>query len=422
MKYQKHTLSNNLTILTIPLPSTEAVMMMAMVHFGSRNEDTKHQGIAHFIEHMAFKGGKIYKNTMAISQAIDGAGGEFNAFTSEEVTAYHIKIAREQINVGLDVLADLVIYPKYPSAELAKEKGVIVEEINMYEDVPRYKAGLELAPLIYGDHPLGWSTAGVKQTVLALTPKDFNAYHKANYVGSNITVVLAGKISETDIKEVEKRFGQLPAGKLSSTNPPIESQTEAKLKAIKRKNEQTNLVFGIRALKISDPRRFTYKVLSTILGGNMSSRLFINIRERQGLCYYIYSDTEAFVDTGYFSISAGVDNKRVEIAVKSILKELQKIRDTKVTSDELERAKLYMIGKIKLGLEDSEEVARFFVSQQTLEKSVQTPEEMIEQIQLVKSTDIQKLVQEIFQAKNLNLSVIGPNLDEFRLQKVLNKL
>lgn len=422
MKHHKHTLPNNLTILTVPMPHTEATMAMAMVHAGSRNEDLDEKGLAHFTEHMAFKGGKLFKKPKDVAISVDGIGGDFNAFTAEEVTAYYIRAAKEHIQLSLDVLADLVIHPRFPTDELEKEKGVIVEEINMYEDMPKYKAEIELGSLIYKDHPLGWNIAGEKKTVTAFNRQIFTRFHQKMYVGHNITVILAGAVNDQAVKEVEKRFKVLPAGRPESHQAPIEDQVKPAIHLVNKTSEQTHLAMGIRALGITDPRRYIYKVMSIILGGNMSSRLFLNIRERQGLSYYISASTQAFTDTGYLEVNAGVDNKRVLVAIKSIMHELALMRDKQVTKEELDRAKEFMIGRIKLSLEDSEQIARLLVSQQVLENTIQTPEEIITGIKAVTVNQIQKLMQEIFQAKNINLSLVGPNLEESRLQKILNEL
>lgn len=422
MEYSRQFFKNGLTTLTVPMPQTEAVMMIAMVKVGSRNEKLAEQGLAHFIEHMAFKGGRIFKNAHQLSAAIDGVGGEINAFTTEEVTAYHIKIAREHLRLGLDVLSDLVIHPRFPAPELEREKGVIVEEINMYEDMPRYKAALEIGPLIYPNHPLGRSTAGTRQTITAFKRQNFLNFHRRFYTGTNITLILAGAVEVSDIEEVRKRFSSMPAGVPSKVTKPKEEQKKPAKVVVRRQSEQTHLVIGLRALKISDPRRHAYKVLTTALGGNMSSRLFFSIREKQGLGYYINANTQGFMDTGYLAISAGVDNRRFFQAVKSIIVELRDLKENKISPAELEKAKQYVIGKIKLGLEDSEEVAGFFASQQVLEGQIMTPQEMIEGVKRASVEDILLLSREIFQAKNLNLSVVGPVEDSPSISEILSEL
>jgi len=422
MNYQKYTLPNKTTILTVPMPHTEATMAMAMVHAGSRNEDPVEKGLAHFTEHMAFKGGKLFKKPKDVAIAVDGIGGDFNAFTAEEVTAYYIRAAKEHIKLSLDVLADLVIHPRFPSDELEKEKGVIVEEINMYEDMPRYKAEIKLGSLIYKNHPLGWNTAGEKQTVTAFDRQTLSRFHEKMYVGHNITVILAGAVNDQAVKEVEKRFKVLPTGQAESHQAPIEDQTKPAVHLTNKTSEQTHLAMGIRALNITDPRRYIYKVMSIILGGNMSSRLFLNIRERQGLSYYISASTQAFTDTGYLEVNAGVDNKRVLVAIESIMHELVKIRDKQVTKEELDRAKEFMIGRIKLSLEDSEQIARLLVSQHILENTIQTPEQMIAGIKAVTVNQIQKLTQEVFQAKNVNLSLVGPEQNRDKVLAILSAI
>lgn len=393
---------------------------MAMVKSGSRNENPTEQGLAHFTEHMAFKGARHFKNTHDLSSAVDSVGADFNAYTAEEITGYYIKVAKEHIGLGLDVLTDLAIYPKFPSKEIEKEKGVIVEEINMYEDMPRSKAQLELGPILYPHHPLGWSIAGTKKTVNSLARQNFLNYHQQMYAGKNMTVILSGSFADADVSRVEREFKVIKAGQRSQVSPPITAQKMPQVKLITRSSEQTHVAMGIKALNLSDPRHFAYKVLSTILGGNMSSRLFINLRDRQGLCYYIHSSTQSYTDCGHLEIDAGFDNKRVEQAISSIGRELVAMRDLAISDRELTKGKDYLIGRIKLSLEDSEEVAEYFISQQVLEEKILTPEQAIEEIKSVTIKQVKEIAGEIFQPQNFNLSLVGPFKDKIKIIDILS--
>lgn len=396
--------------------------MLAMVKSGSRNETKTEKGLAHFCEHMVFKGGKKFKNAQSIASAIDNVGGELNAYTSEEITAYYVKVAKEFIETGLDVLEDLVIYPQFQEAEIEKEKGVIIEEINMYEDMPKSKAQMELAAIIYPHHPLGWPIAGEKKTILGINRDNFKQYHHKMYCGENLVVILAGAVKEQDWQKVEKRFSGVPLGQIATTEKPLENQIKPKPKITNKKSEQTHLAFGFRSIPLADPNRFAHKILAVILGGSMSSRLFVNLREKQGLCYYIQANTETFTDSGYFNIAAGVDNSRALIAIKSIIEEVAKISHREITDQELKKAKELMIGRMKLNLEDSEQIAEYFITQEVLENQIQTPIQVAEQIRSVSKKQIKKLAEKIFQAKQVNLSWVGPKQDEEKILDLLQNL
>ena len=395
----------------IPLVSTEAVTTIVLMGVGSRYESNEQQGLAHFTEHMVFKGGRSYASAQAVSQALDAVGGEFNAFTSEEFTGFYTKTDKRHIELGLDVLSDIVLHAKFPEDELEKEKGVIVEEINMYEDMPMRNVHHLLASLVFGDTPLGRPILGTKESIADFTREDFVNYRKQFYRGSQCTVVIAGAVDPANGETlVSKYFAELASGE-PYRPVPATFQGPVRVALDVRKSEQTHLALAIQALQLNDPRKYALRTLATILGGNMSSRLFVSVREEQGLCYYVRAHTDSMVDTGTIVISAGVDNNRLPLAVSAIVKELQKLKDELVSDEELNRAKQYQLGKILLSLEDSEDVAEFYGLQHVLEGKIDSIDELERGIESVTAQEVLELAQKLFVNNGLRLAVSGPYED-----------
>ena len=415
----KTILANGLTAVIVPLQGTEAVTSIVFMGVGSRFESDAQRGLAHFTEHMVFKGGRKYLNAQAVAQALDAVGGEFNAFTGEEFTGFFTKTDSRHLELGLDVLSDMVLHATFPKSELEKEKGVIAEELNMYEDMPMRKVHNVLSSLVFGDTPLGRPIIGTKETTGAFTVEDFHNYRKQFYMGEQCCVVIAGSFGDSNPLElIEQYFGELPKGAAYTASAAVKQQGR-RVEVESKQSEQTHLVLATPGITMSDPKRHIFRTLTTILGGNMSSRLFVSVREEQGLCYYVRSVPDSYVDTGMVAISAGVDNNRLPLAVSAIVHELQKLRDTAVDPEELERAKQFQIGKLLLGLEDSEQVAEFYGLQQLLEHDIETPEQIKQSVESVTAEEVQQLARELFVASELRLAVIGPHQDAAALDLLL---
>ncbi len=413
------TLPNGISLVTIPLASTAAATILVFMGVGSRFESTNQLGLAHFTEHMVFKGGDRYPTAQAIAQALDAVGGHFNAFTSQEYTAFYTKVAAQDIAVGIDVLSDMLLHAKFPADELEKEKGVIVEEINMYEDMPQAKVDQVFSALSFGDTPLGRPIIGTKQSVTAFTSEDFLRYRQQFYKGSACTIAIAGSFNHDEVRAlVEEKFGAMPSGTAEVAEVARFAQ-HARVALETKQSEQTHLIVGVPAVDSMDDRYYVQKLLCTILGGTMSSRLFVSVREEQGLCYYVHASNETYQDAGMIVASAGVDNNRLPQAITAILKEFRKIREFGVTPEELERGKHYLSGATLLGMEDSFAVANYYAKQHQLEGTQDTPADALAKVQAVTAEDIQKLAHEFFTDAALRLAVIGPHHDVHALESLL---
>jgi predicted Zn-dependent peptidase len=412
-------LSNGISLVMVPLQGTAAVTCIVFMGVGSRYESDSQRGLAHFTEHMVFKGGRTFKTAQSIAQALDAVGGEFNAFTSQEYTGFYTKTSSEHLELGLNVLSDMVLHAHFPEEELVKEKGVIVEEINMYEDIPMRKVDNVLSSLAFGTTPLGLPVIGTKESVTAFTRDDFVNYRKEFYKGAKCTIVLAGAIDhEESARMVEQYFRDMPAGEAYEPEAAV-MQTE-RVRIEYKASEQTHLMLGVEGYALGHPKRFAYRLLSTILGGNMSSRLFVSVREEQGLCYYVRMSPDIYKDAGLLVASAGVDNNRLPQAVEAIIKEMQKVHDTQITEEELDRAKQFLLGRTLLGMEDSEQVAEFYGMQQVIEGKIETLESMEEAIRNVTAEEVFEVAKELFVTEGLRLAVIGPQKNEAELLQLLH--
>ncbi len=410
MKFQRKVLRNGLRIITVPMPSFESVTSLVMVGAGSRYETVKNSGISHFLEHMAFKGTKKRPSAIDISTLIDGIGGEFNAFTGKETTGYYIKSAVSHVDLCLDVLSDMLQNSKLDKIEINKEKGVILEEINLYEDTPSRKIGDIYERLLYGDTPMGWDIAGEKDIIRQINREDFQEYMQSLYSADNITVVVAGGINEDKTAElIEKYFGKMPKFDTLRYKRVVEKQEKPQVFIKQKTTEQVHIALGFRTVPLSHPDRYVLSVLSAILGGGMSSRLFHEVREKRGLAYYVRTASEQYQDVGNLVSTAGLDPKRVEEGIKVIVEEYGKISKLKgqISKQELSKAKEFLKGHFVLELEDSRSVAGFYSQQELLEEKVENPDEIMAKIDKVTVSDVEKAAQRYFVEKTMNMAVIG---------------
>nr|AQS33338.1 hypothetical protein [uncultured bacterium] len=420
MMFKKTTLKNGLRIITVPQKSTQAVTVLALVGTGSKYETKETSGISHFLEHMFFKGTKKKPDKITIAETLDKVGGIYNAFTGEECTGYFAKVANTHFDLALDWVSDIYLHSLLPEQELAKEKGVIIEEINMIYDNPMAYVSTLWSKLLYGDQPAGWDIAGTKESVSQISREKLINYMADHYVARNTVVCIAGNIEEARaINEAEKSFGKMKNTKPKEKEKVQERQSRPEALLHFKETDQTHLCLGARGYNIFHPQRYAQDVLSIILGGMMSSRLFIEIREKLGLAYYVKTEAEANSDTGFLLTRAGVDNKNVEKAIATILKEYRKISQEKVAAGELKKAKDYIKGKTALVLEGSDDLASFYGAQELLEKEILTPNEIYAKIDQVSSRDVAGVAQDIFQGKNLNLALVGPFKDKSSFEKIL---
>lgn len=420
MSLKIHKLKNNLKILSRHIPEARSVTVLILVRTGSRYEEKRTNGIAHFAEHMFFKGTKKRPTTLDISSLIDGIGGEFNAFTSKEYTGYYIKARAKKFDLLLDVLSDMLRNSKFEKAEIERERGVINEELRMYLDTPVRHIGDVYENLLFGDQPLGWDIIGTLKSLANIKREDFLKFQDSYYSPENMIVSIAGGVSHDDIKSITNKYlGKLNSKKTADYLPVKFSQNKPAVKLVNKKTEQSHLALGFRAYPIGHKNHYKLVVLNAILGSSMSSRLFIQLRERRGLAYYVRSMPEEYHDAGSFVVQAGVAPSNSEEAIKVILAEFKEITKVEVKADELKRAKEHIKGRLVLELEDSRELALIFGMQQLLEGKIRTTDEIFKNIDAVSAQDIQNVAKDIFKTEGLNLAIIGPYKDESKFAKIL---
>ncbi len=422
MKYTKQILSNGLTVVSVPSSDAESVVVDVFVKTGSRSEAPQEAGVSHFLEHFLFKGTKKYPTSMAINEIVDGIGGDMNAFTSKEATQYYIKARSKFLPLIFDILTDMVTEPLFDSEELEKEKGVIVEEMNMYKDSPQSVVEEALDMLMWPKDMLGQPIIGRKETVTSFTPDVFRSYMRRHYQPGNMLIGVSGKFRESELKRlVANAWGKRPKRKAGGFAKVTDVQTKPRVKVLTKDTEQSHIALGFKGFASEDKRNPAVTVLSTILGGGMSSRLWDEIREKRGLAYYVRSIAGSYQDTGQFIVSAGVQTAKVEEALRVILSELRRTVDVLVDEKELLKAKEYLKGKTALALEDNQVRLDWYLDQVAFKKRVRSPQEAYDRIDAVTRKEVQAVAAQLFRMPQASLAVIGPFKDG-GLQKSLEKI
>ncbi|MBI5071557.1 insulinase family protein [Candidatus Falkowbacteria bacterium] len=419
--FQKKVLKNGLRFLTSPIPGTEAATILVLCKVGSRYEARESNGVSHFIEHMMFKGTEKRPETIDISRDLDSVGAEYNAFTSRDNTGYFIKIEQDKIELALDMMSDMLRNSKFDEKEIKRESGVISEEIRMYEDNPMMFIEDLLEETMFGDHPLGWKISGDVATVKSFNRKMMLEYRDKFYQPNNTVLALAGKFDDKAVALAEKYFGETgvkvkPVFKKFSFSS---GESKPKLKIQFKETEQAQLAIGFPGYSHFNPEHYALQILSIILGGYMSSRLFISIREKRGLCYFIRSYANVYEDTGNLVIQSGLDKTRIASAIGAIFEELDKVIRNGVTEEELKRAKECVKGRLVLALEDSSQVADWYAKQELLIGEILTPEEKLKKVFAVTAGDIKKVAKEVMQKNKMSIALIGPFKDETPFAKFL---
>ncbi|MBU0777240.1 insulinase family protein [Patescibacteria group bacterium] len=390
---------------------------------GSRNETKQIGGLSHFLEHMVFKGSKKRPSAKEIAVVIDSIGGEFNAGTSKEWTNFYIKAHNEALPTAFDVLSDMVLNPLLKPEDIEREKGVILEELAMYEDTPMFKIGDVFENLIYKNSSLGRDIIGTRDSIKGVKRADFDRYRKIHYGIDNILITVAGGAKEKDImKLAEKYFGSLKNNNKETAKKYKKDQKKPRVLLYPKKKEQGHFILGFLAGQMGNKDRFTESVLSVILGGGMSSRLFTEVREKRGLAYLVKTSIDRYVDTGYIGTYAGVDIKRIDEAIKVVLSEHYQIASGKniISSNELKKAKEYIKGHLALSLEDTRAVGSFFGLKELLLGKIDTPEDVFKGIDGVTINDVLRVAKEFFVPERLNLAIIGPYKDQKRFEKLVS--
>lgn len=422
MKYQLQTLSNNIRLLTVRMPSLESATVVVWVGVGSRFEPESIAGISHFIEHMSFKGSKKYKTAQEMSETIDAMGADYNAATSREWTNFFVKSRAENMEKSFDVLSDMILNPTLDEIEIEKERGVILEEISMQEDSPIEKIGEIFTEMIFKGSPLARDIAGSRRSVKNISQKDFIDFRNKHYKGGNIIITVAGGIHhEAAEKLAMKYFFDVEPGEKEVPESFILNQKAPRLKVEYKKSEQAHFILGFMGHGRNHERRYPENILATILGRGMSSRLFNEIREKRGLAYTVSSSISRYSDTGIFETYAGVDLKRIEEAIGVMLEQHYGMTNDQfpISNGELVKAKEYMKGRIALALEDTLSVCDYYGQRVMFMDTVETPEEIFEKVDEVTIDQVYEAATDLFKKEHLNLAVIGPFKNEEKFAKLL---
>lgn len=405
--YKRTKLNNGLRIITKRLPQAQSVSLGIWINTGGRYETDSEKGISHYLEHLLFKGSKKY-SCRAIKESIEGVGGSLNAFTSEELTCYLVKIPNRYLSVAFDILSDMVTSPSLNQTEIDKERTVILEELKMYRDLPQSYVYELLDELLWPGQPLGTPIIGTVESINRINRDTLKSYQANHYTPSNIVISAAGFIDHDLLaKKVSAKF-TAPTAKLNKFTPVTESQDKPQLKIFHKETEQTHMALGFHALKRDDPLRHAQAILHIILGANMSSRLFNEVREKRGLAYEIGTGLKRYHDTGAFLVHAGIDNRKVEDCLSVIFQELGKVRKTLMRKDEFKRAKEFCLGQLSLALEDTMEYMLWMGESVACLDKAYTLEQVIKEVNKVSMEDVRKVARSIFDNRKINLALIGP--------------
>jgi predicted Zn-dependent peptidase len=403
------TVKNNLKTIVFPTNKTDAVTVLILVGVGSRFENEKTRGISHFLEHLFFKGGEKFANSKAVAAAIDAVGGEFNAFTGKEYTGFYVKVARENLNLAFEVLADMLCRARFDSTEIEKERSVILQELKMYQDTPIYQIGWDFERLLFGENPMGWDQIGTEKNILNFSRADFLNFKNKFYDPRKTFVVAAGNVDENSVRaEIEKKFDLKNSAENLNSPEKISFEKSRKILIKKKSTEQIHLTIGFRGVKFGDEKEMAARLLAVILGGNMSSRMFEEIRDRRGLCYSVRTAGDFYSDCGAISTYAGISPERFDEAAAAIAAEYFKIADGGISDEELKKARGFLRGKLILQFEDSEEIASFVGTQAVLRGEILRPEKLFEKIAKVSADEINDLARELFSKEKIRLAAIGP--------------
>jgi predicted Zn-dependent peptidase len=418
--YQEVKLENGVRLITCSMPHTRSASIIFYIGAGARYETDAEAGISHFIEHLCFKGTQKRHTSKDISEAIEGVGGIINGGTDKEITLFWCRVASQHFNLGIDVLVDLLLNPRFDAKDIDRERQVIIEEINMSLDSPRQRVGMLIDELLWPGQPLGRDVAGTKDTVSSITRQQMLDCFTSRYTPNNTVVSIAGQIEDNRVTDtIHKFLGKWKPRDISAGFPSKDDQKAAKLNIEFRDTEQVHLCLGIPGLSLFHPDRFALDLMSIVLGEGMSSRLFTEIREKQGLAYDIHSYTDHLTDTGALIIHAGVEPQRLEEALKAVLSQLAQIKGD-VFESELKKAKEMAKGRLLIGLENSRNVAAWFGAQAILTNQILTADDVIAMIETTTTEDLKRVANQVLVGEKLNLAIVGPVKKQEPIAKLLN--
>lgn len=417
--FHKKTLPSGLRILTCEMPHTRSVSISIFVSVGSRYENDAMAGVSHFLEHILFKGTKRRPDPVEISRTIESTGGVINAGTEQELTVYWCKVAQPHFTESLDLLIDMLRNSLFDQDSIDKERMVILEELAMINDYPTARMDSLIDEMLWPNHPLGRDIGGTKESVMDLTRQTMVDHLRAYYSPTNVVISIAGNVLSSEVEQKVEQFCEnWPEGTGNGWEPVVHSQASAETRLEYRKTEQTHVTIALPGLSLQHKRRYALDLLSIALGEGMSSRLFVELREKRGLAYDVHSSLSHFKDTGAFLVTAGVDPKRIYDAVGTIMEQIQLVQNG-IPDDELERAKQLVGGRLMLRMEDTRAVSGWMGSQETLLGKVLTVDQVVKQVNSVTPQEIKKVAGEILTTEHLNMAVVGPCKGQKRLEKLL---
>jgi predicted Zn-dependent peptidase len=423
IRYKKQILGNGLTVLVAPMENTETVTLLVLVGVGSRHEGKSVQGVSHFLEHLFFKGSKRRPRAGQVHEDLDRIGAQHNAFTSKEWTGFWVKSARGDFDIGLDIVSDILLEPLFKKEEIEKERGVVIQEISMYEDDPKTKVWEILESVLYKDQPIGRPVLGTIQSVGRIGRKEILQHKADNYFAQNIVVTVAGNIDPLGVlKKIQKVFLGVKKGRKKFFRRTRIIQKTPKIEVLEKDSEQTHLALGLRICDKFDKRKYALNLLSVIVAGNTSSRFFKEIRERLGLAYYVYSSPSFYTDCGSLDIGIGVAHNQLLKTLRTIAGILGKMKRDGISLSELRLAKNYLRGEMALNLESSDEIASFLACQEIHYKRIQQPEDILKKIERVDKNDMMKIIKEFFVPSGINMAIIGKQRDFFKKENYVKSL
>lgn len=422
MSYRLTKLANGATILTVPQPEALSVSVMALANAGAKNEDEKISGISHFLEHMGFKGTERRPRSIDLSSELDTLGANYNAFTCHDSTAYYVTVIPDKAEKAVDLLADIYLHSKLAKEELEKERGVIIEEIKLYEDQPMSFVWEVFSKLAYAGTRAGQLIIGNRGVISTLTSEDLLAYRAKHYTAEATTIIAVGNFDEDKMIELlSSKFSSLPVGAKGDFSVVVNDQIDSRVEFFKRPIEQSHFVLGFKSVDLADDRAHAFTVLATVLGGGMSSRLWQKVREELGATYYLKASQESSLDHGFLYIQSGVDSPRLKLVIETILAEIKKIKTELISIEELNRVKDYLIGNLFLGLETPSAQTYFYGEQVLVGKEILSPQQLAEKIRAVTAEELKILANEIFKPERLNLAIVGPECSIEEIKGIMAK-
>lgn len=417
--YQKTTLDNGLRVITASMPHTRSVSICIFIGVGSRYEAETQAGISHFIEHLCFKGTQKRPTAKEISETIEGVGGILNGGTDKELTVYWCKVAQPHFLLALEVLVDMLLYSRFDPQDIEKERQVIIEEINMSKDFPPQRVDMLIDELLWPNHPLGRDVAGNKESVTAITRDIMLDYFQGQYLPSNTVITIAGDIQHQEmVTAVSRATSNWTNHRPHPGYSAYKEQPSRRLHIETRDTEQTHLCLALPGLSLLHPKRFTLDLLNVILGEGMSSRLFVEIRDKLGLAYSIHSHVEHFLDSGSVTVYAGVEPKNLHVAIKAILEQLSQLKEI-VPESELSKAKELSKGRLLLRMEDSRNVAGWIGGQEILTGHILSFDQIVSIIDAITADELKQLAQELLVGSQLRLAVVGPITSDEPVEELL---